>query len=289
MRSKINYQFLTLLLCISVISISCVDLKKVNDYSSASSKNIKKFEDIGYSFVKACNDRCAFDQLNNLQLIRIGCDCKNEYEADSITFLLYNSIKGYFDGLTKLSNNDLTTYKLDPLTKALKEGTFGEVKINKDEVDAYAKISNILTRTITDQYRRKKISEYIEQANEPIKLLLNAFQFNLVSNLSKRLETKKERLKSYYFDLFDDKQTTSYEKKKIIEELNSTISDVDLKEKQIVSFGKGINIIAEGHQKLFENRKKMNSKEIKDLLSQYSSDIQDIVDQINKLSKEEKS
>ncbi|HWJ28435.1 MAG TPA: hypothetical protein VNS32_17950 [Flavisolibacter sp.] len=266
----------------------CVNLKKVNDYASTSSKNIKKFEELGYSFVKACDDKCIIGQLDNKQFKKSDCECKvASNEADSVTLVLYNAVKDYFDGLEKLSGNDVTSYKFDALAKALKEGNFGDVKINKDHVDAYAKISSILTNAITNGYRKKSLSKYIGEANDAVKVLLNALQFNLVSNLSKTLETKRERYKDFYFDLYTDATTSAYEKVKIIQEFNSVNSELDNKKKEIIAFGKGLNTIAQGHQKLFENKNKLNNKELKELLSQYASDIQDIVDEFNKLKNQD--
>ncbi len=273
--------------CLWLLIASCVNLKKVNDYASASGKNIKKFEELGYSFVQACNDKCLIEQLDKKEFLKKSCNCKNENEADSIMFLMYKSAKGYFDGLAKLSNNEVTSYKYDALTKALKDGDFGQVKINKDQVDAYSKISEVLTRAITDRYRRKKISQYIGEANDAVKVLLNALEFNLARNLTGRLESKNQSLQSYYFDLFDDTKASAYEKKKILEDYNSATSEINSKKRQIITFGNGLNTIAQGHQKLFENRNKLGTKELKELLSQYASDIQDIIDKINKLKNQD--
>ena len=185
--------------------------------------------------------------------------------------------------ITKLSDDELTNYKFDALTKALSEGNFGEVTINKDHVSSYAKISSILTKAVTNEYRKDKLSDYIGEANDAIKILLNALEFNLVSNLSKRLDTKKQRIEGYYFDLSNDVNASTYEKKKIIEEYNNSLAEIEAKKKQISSFGKGLKTIATGHQKLYENRNKMDAVEIKELLTQYSSDLQDIIDEFNKL------
>lgn len=273
--------------CLWLFVASCVNLKKVNDYASTSSKSIKKYEELGYNFVKACNDKCVIEQLDKKQFVENSCDCKASNQADSVTLVLYNAIKGYFDGLAKLSNNEVTSYKFDALTKALKDGNFGDVKIDKEDVDAYAKISSILTKAITDGYRKRKVSEYIGEANDAIKVLLDALKFNLISNLSKTLETRRDRFEGYYFDLFDDTTTSAYEKVKIIQDFNSANSDIDSKKKQITTFGKGLNTISQGHQKLFENRNKLNARELKKLLSQYASDIQDIVDEITKLKNQD--
>lgn len=273
-------------LCLLFFITSCVNLKKINDYASASNKNIEKFEELGHSFAKACNDKCVIEQLEKQQLNK-SCDCKKSNEADSVTLVLYNAVKGYFDGLAKLSNKEATSYKFDTLAKVLKEGNFGDVKINKDHVDAYTKIGSILTKAVTDGYRKRKLTQYIEEANEPMKVLLNALQFTLVSNLAQTLETKIERVKSYYFDLFEDQKASEYEKKKIVEDFNTAISDIDTKKKQMIAFGRGLNTIAQGHQVLFENRNKLTDKELKESLSQYFSDIQNIVNEINKLKKQD--
>lgn len=269
-----------------VLLIGCVNLKKVNDYSSNSVQSLKNFEEIGYTFSKACKNRCEIDKLKKEILFEKKCDCDANKDADSITLVLYNTIRGYFDGLSKLSNNDLTNYKFDALTKALTEGKFGEVTINKDHVDSYTKISKILLRAFTDSYRKRKISTYIGQANEPIQTLITTLAFNLEENLSKKLDIEKERYTSYYFDLSRDANASAYEKKKVIEEYSNVSSVIESKKKQILTFGKGLRGIREGHQKLYENRNSLKAKEIKELLTQYSSDLQDVINEFNKLKNE---
>jgi len=41
-----------------------------------------------------------------------------------------------------------------------------------------------------------------------------------------------------------------------------------------------------GHQKLFESRKSLTSKEVIEMLTQYASDLQDIITEFNKLKNE---
>lgn len=266
---------------------SCVNLKKVNDYATNSTRSLNQFEELGYTFVKACNEVCQLEQLDKQQLREAECDCRNEQAADSVTFAIYSAVKGYFEGISKLSDNELTNYKFDALTKALKEGDFGGVTINKDHVDSYAKISGILTRAVTDNYRKRKLSTYIGAGNDAIKVLLNALEFNLVSNLSKRLETKRQRIEGYYFDLSTDANASAYEKKKVIEEYGEAVANLKAKKEQIAVFGKGLRSIAAGHQKLFENRDKIDAESMKESLTQYASDIQDVVDEFNKLKNQD--
>lgn len=275
------------LFLLSVVASSCVNLKSINNFSSTSSTGIKKFEDINYSFKQHCIDRCQFEAIRKFEIKRdIECNCDDYRKADSVTQLIYNSIRGYFDGLTNLSNNDLTNYNFDALKKSLTEETFGSIKIEKEQVEAYSKISKILLKATTDIYRKNKLKKYIEEANEPIQILLNKFQFIIQKNLEGELNFKKERLYAYYQEMkMNNPPLTEYEKGKATSDYYQQLFDINTKQKQIESFAKSLKSISEGHQKLYDNINKMSTKELKDLLIGYTSDIQDIISEFNKLKK----
>lgn len=268
----------------------CLNLKSVNDYSSTSLKSIKKFEDINYSFNQHCIDECQFEAIKTFTIVRKPeeyCKCVLYQEADKVTQLIYNSINGYFEGLSNLSNDKLTTYNFDALTKSLKEGNFGKtgVQITSAQVDGYAKISQILLRATTDLYRKNKIRDYIEQANAPIQTLLDSFKFILKSNLENEINVKKEKLYDYYTEMKIRGTLSEYEQGKAVIEYYQQVSALNGKENQIETFAKGLDKIKEGHQKLYDNRNKMTTKELSEMLIQYSSDIQDIISEFNKLQK----
>lgn len=267
----------------SLFSTSCLNLQKVSDYATASVKGLKKFEELDYTFRKACRDKCMLEQIRNLMLNPEGCKCASDQSADSLTSVLYNSVKSYYDALSKLAANNLTSYKLDPLAKALKSGQYGEMKIDKAEVDAYAKISSILLTAFTNGYRRRKLGSYIGEANEPIQILIRALDFNLASNLAGKLNVHKQRTESVYADFINDTGASSYDKKKAIFEYNDLITEWDAKQNRILAFSKALKSISSGHQKLFEHRNKMTANEIKAVLMQHASDLEAIISELNKL------
>lgn len=273
------------LILLTVGLSSCVNLKHVNDFSSSSLKSIKKFEEINYSFKQNCLDNCQDKKIDDLSLSSIDCDCKLNEKADSVTLWIYNSVRGYFDGLTNLSDNDLTTYKMDALTKALTEGDFGSIKIEKEQVEAYSKISKILLKAFTDEYRKKKIKNYVKEANEPIKVLITFLDFNLSSNLVGNLKVQKKSIEEYSFELLKDSSLSIIEKRKVLEDYYNRINSIEAKEKELLTYSKSLKKIIEGHQKLTDNIEKLSQDEIKEALTQYSSDIQDIVSEFNKLKK----
>jgi hypothetical protein len=174
---------------------------------------------------------------------------------------------------------------MDALTKALTEGKFGDISIEKTHVEAFSNISKILLKAFTDTYRKQKIKTYVVNSNESLIVLLKYLDFNLSDNLFGKLNVQKERIKSYYFDLTKDSTLSTYEKTRAIEEYYQQLSKIEVKQKEILAYSKAIKKISEGHQKIASNADKMSNKDIVELLTQYSSDIQDIISEIKKFKK----
>lgn len=274
-----------ILLMLAVVSSSCVNLKSVNNFAVKSQKSIKQFEDIHYSFTQSCQDECHNKKIKNLTLDADSCECILDEKADASTLMIYNAIEGYLSGLASLSNDELTDYKFDAVANALKEGDFGSMSINKEHVDAYSKISETLTKAFTDGYRKRKIKEYVTEANEPLKVLISFLDFNLSENLNGVLNAEKEKIKSYYFGLTTDESLPKKERRNAAESYYQELQKIETKQKEIQTYSKALKKISEGHQNLADNIDKMTKAEIKEMLTQYASEIQDIISEFNKLKK----
>lgn len=207
-------------------------LTSVNNFSKTASAGIQKYEDIGYSFSQHCIDRCRLESLKDFTIKRVmECQCDLYKKADSVTLLLYSAVKGYFNGLAQLSGNEIIDYSFDALKKSLTEGTFGEVEINSEHVNAYSNISKILLRATTDAYRKNKIKIYIAEANAPLKVLLDKLRFILRENLAGELNFKKERLYIHYRELNMNPSLSDYEKEKAVTDYYRQLSEIVTKQK----------------------------------------------------------
>lgn len=273
-----------IILIISTAISSCTSLRAVNDFASVSSTDLSKFEEIPNSFTQYCLDRYVSESVRKLEIRRsLDCDCSIYQKADSVTFLIYLSIRGYFDGLTAISDNNVTHYKMDPLSASLTAGTFGNIKIDQKQVEAYSLLSNILLGAVSGDYRKNKIKKYVEQANAPIEVLLDKFQFILQTNLAGELNFGKERLYALHKELLLNQALNDYEKEKVATDYYQQLSTINKQEERIDLFANSIKNIAGGHQKIYDNRNKMTDKELRDSLVVYQSAISIAVSQFNKL------
>ena len=267
------------MLCVS----SCVNLKHVNTYSSESLTGVQYFETLNYSFQQSCLDKCFEEKINALEFLNQNCDCKQEKVADSITLKIYGSVFGYFDGLTNLSDNDLTSYKTDALSNALSEGDFGSITIKKEHVESYTKVSQLLIHAFTDSYRKKKIKDYVKDANTPVKALISFLDFNISSNLYGKLEVKKNRLKLDYFDLVKERSLSSFEKRNAIKEYYNAIATIEQQQDKFQVYSKTLTAISLGHQKLYDDIEHVSSKTVKQELLQSASEIKSIISELKKI------
>lgn len=268
-----------------LISIgSCTSVRAVHDFSSVSSKGLSQFEEIPNSFTKHCLDRCVSESIRKFEISRApDCNCDVYRKADSVTMLIYHSIHGYFDGLTDISEKDLTKYTLDKLDTSIETGTFGDIKIDTQQVVAYSAISNILLNAVAGIYRKNKIKKYVEDANQPIQVLLNKFQFILQKNLEGELDFRKEKLYVFYRELLLNPALNDYEKEKAATDYYQGLSTIKAQQERIDLFAQSLQSIADGHQKIYDNRNNMSAKELRDSLVIYQSAISNSISQFNKL------
>lgn len=275
--------FLFFLLLLS----SCVSLKGVSDFAGSSTASIAQYNDLGYSFLNHCTDRCRDEAIRTLNIqMELSCPCDSYSKADSITGVFYNTIHDYLKGLGELSGKDLTTYRTDPLIEALSAEQFGPISISESEAGAYAALSNVLSKVALTGFRKKKIAQYLEEANAPLQTLLGKFQMLISKDLKGELRFKKARLYSQYKDMMMGRTLDSdFENQSAVRTYYLSLKEIEKKEKLLDVYAKSLNEIAKGHQKLYDERNQLSLKELTQSLLGYSEEIQKLYQEFNQLNR----
>lgn len=262
----------------------CANLHTVNNFSSASSSALSKFEDIDYGFNQHCRERCVAENISEFQIKRTpDCNCAIYKTADSVTTLIYLSVKNYFASLAALSGKDQRHYDFTSLNASLVAGSFGDFQITQQQADAYSGVANLLLDASTGIYRNNKIRKYVQQANRPMQLLLEKLQFILQENLSGELDFKKEKLYNLYRGLLLTNGLNNFEKQKATEEYYEQLEKINSEQDRINLFATSLADIASGHQKIFENLNEMKDKPLKDSLLILQTHLQSNILRFNKI------
>lgn len=265
---------------------SCVNLKAVQDFTSTSLKSLNKFEALDYSFNKHCMDRCVLRAISKNAVNRTNdCDCQAYQKADSITLVFYNTLSAYFTALGELAGNNLTTYNFKGLETALKEQYLpvnnAVINITGDQVSSYTKIASLLSRSATETYRKKKLEDFINQGNEPVKVLLHAFAQILAQHMAAEIPIKQERLHKYYNEIVLDSSSSMFERRNATREYYNEMAATTAKQQQIETLAQAVKKVAAGHDKLAKT--KLTPKALQQAITPISTDMKQLLVEYNKL------
>jgi hypothetical protein len=267
------------IILLSFLLAGCANLKSVNDFASASLTGVQGFESLPYSFKQNCLALCEARDLDSLKFNTDTCKCLIEIRADSADYLMYKTLSAYLDGLQKLSANELTTYHTDSLTNQL-----ALLHVPSEQSAAYAKIGGILSKAVTDGYRRKKIRLYIQQANGSVILLIYYMKLNISQNLLQVLNNRETSVKSDYFHLLK-KTPGAWEKRQVIEAYYAEKTSLDKIGSELLAYSALLQTIADGHQQLMDASEHLDKADLKNAIGQYASQIKDLYTQIQLIRK----
>jgi hypothetical protein len=275
--------FALFLISIALLMGSCVNLRHVGEFSETSIEGIEHYEKLSPGFAEVCLEDCQQEHIRRFEIHKTDCDCAHNQKADSITRVIYEAAKGYFYGLSDLSQNELTDYRTDDFTQALSTGDFGPIQLNETDVKAYSDISTLLLRTFTDGFRRKKIKEYVAQAHGPLLKLLDFLKLNLAGNLRGKLEVQKSTIKNFYFDFVKDKTLSDYERTQFAEDYFLRISEIKAQQKALDTYAEVLREITEGHTALYNNIENMTDDEVRKELNGHGSQLIDTISSLQKI------
>ena len=273
-----------LVIAFLISTIGCTSLKPVTELSDKSLKSLAIYEEMPITYQGFCDERCQFNLIRRNLIVRdtaINCECSLFADADKATTKVYRTLTAYFKSLGAISEGDLTTIDTKSLNEALVEGKFGSLTIDKKTVTAYSSLGRLVIQAFTDGYRKQRIRQVIETGNPDIQTLIGLLKTS-VSNLVMELNFQKERNFALYSELLMEK-LTGYDKVKLSTDYYKEVDAILLRQQQLNTFSKSLTVIAEGHQKLFDNRNKLTVKEIQALLADYSASLQDLIADFKKL------
>ena len=262
----------------------CISLKPVSELSDKSLKSLAIYEEMPVTYSSFCERRCQFDLIRRNVILRdtaVKCDCSLFSDADKATTKVYKTLAAYFKSLGAISEGNLTAIETKSLNEALTEGKFGPLTIDKNTVTAYSGLGRLVTQAFTEGYRTQKIRQVIETGNPHIQVLVGLFRTS-IGNLVMELNFQKERNFALHSELLMEK-LTGYDRVKLASDYYREIDSISLRQEQLNTFSKSLTVIANGHQKLFENRNKLSVKEIQSILGGYSADLQDLIVDFKKL------
>jgi hypothetical protein len=270
-----------------VVLGSCVSLLHITNFSDASGKALKKYDEIDFSATHYCQAIICLDPLSYsrgaiTQILK--CDCKEFLDADKAIDLVNTVLLEYFDELKKLSDkngvklsyNDLASL-VNTLSANMKLG------LSADEVKATKDVSTQFSAILLSGWRTKKMRGVVNRSNGLIAVVIDAQRRN-ITFLRKILGDERSEVKAAYSAMAD--KTSDIPVKFLLNlELSRRDSALLEQDRLLGNFSSSLEQIKEGHQMLYVKRSDLKAPDFVKSLFVYTSGLSDLLQDFNNLKK----
>ena len=201
--------------------------------------------------------------------------------AQKTSLLLRQSIiETYMKSLGRLAANEVVdnTEELAQLSAALESQTPTTPK----EAEAFKKIAGIVATVAVKRWRQDQLQNLIEQANTPIQQVLETLHRIVSDGFGGDLQTEDAAIQNYYMTLIMESQDPAG-KAALAEWKDLRMSQVHERSEAVQIYGKVLDQIADGHQRLFDQRQNLTKKEVLQQVGKSVKDLRSLLETIKKL------
>lgn len=194
----------------------------------------------------------------------------------------HKAVADYMKALADLASDNVVAY--DPELGELIDSANKASALTEEQAAPLKAVSNLLAHATTDVYRQRKLSEVIEAGNPPLQAILQDLS-QLVLAYSLSIEDERMRLDFYYRGLIAQasepigiagsraaKEPAAAQFIKQIHQERRAAFDERLK--AATQYQQTIQVIAQAHQGLYNNRNHLGSAQAVSLIKSYSKQIQ---------------
>lgn len=189
-------------------------------------------------------------------------------------------VETYMNSLGRLAADELVdnTEELGKLSAALQN----QAGMNPQETQAYEKMAGILTKVAIDQWRQRQLRDLIEQANPPIQNILRALQHIVSDGFGGDLQTEEAAIQNYYSTLIMESNDPAG-KAALAEWKEFRTAQVQERSQAIKTYRTILDKISEEHQRLFDGRHDLDSKQVLQQATASVNDLRSLLEAIKKL------
>lgn len=209
-------------------------------------------------------------------------DAMAQDRASQKTSLLLRQsiIETYMKSLGRLAADEVVdnTEELAQLSAALES----QAPTTPKEAEAFKKIAGIVTSVAVKRWRQDQLQNLIEQANTPIQQVLESLHHIVSDGFGGDFQTEEAAIQNYYMTLTMESQDPAG-KAALAEWKDLRMSQVHERSEAVQIYGKVLDQISDGHQRLFDQRQNLTKKEVLQEVGKSVKDLRSLLETIKKL------
>jgi hypothetical protein len=198
----------------------------------------------------------------------------------SALLLRHDIIEEYMEALGKLAADEIVdqSEELSQLTANLQN----QAGTNPAETETFGKIAGILTKAVTDGWRKRQLQELIEQSNDPLQIILKSLKQIVVDGFGDDDQNEQFAIQSYYrTKIAQSNDPAGIAALEEWQELRvAALADHT---QTIQTYAALLDEISAGHQKLFDARKDLGKEQVLQQIQQSVKELKDLLDTIKQI------
>jgi hypothetical protein len=282
LSSAPSRRLLSILIVALLVLPSCADFGPVKDYAALSKQASAGYSGIIDDMYQSCLRSAEFDPPSNADTPEKHCVEWKEIQPGLLH--VESTLQDYLVAVGKLAGNETISYdkNLDSLRNEVEDIKLsGKSVFGSKQVDAIAGLAGFLLKAATDGYRQRQLERTFSAQNENVKTLTAALKDIIAHDYEKRLENEEIAIEAFRVRLHrasDQSLAVEIGMRQVQEHL----WDIEKRKEAAENYVKTLDLIAKGHQQLFEHKKDLGSKELSKLLWDDASEMIPLIHGIQK-------
>jgi len=249
-------------LCLVVLAASCTDLTAVRDWSKKSLE-ASQYNEIVTTYANTPERLKKYDPAGSYD----NQIADRKKQAEALKQIL-SVVSDYMAALATLSADGTVDYSkdVDSLTTSIGKLNAG---ISQNTLGAVGSLVKDLLGAAAQAYQAKQVANIVEKANDPLQVILRTDLRQIVDRDFRRdLTIEKTWIDHYYDDLLHQGRPSAAAIEALNEWREERLEQNAKRVEAVDAYLKVLDAVANGHQKLYDNRNKLDAKTlIKDLYS----------------------
>jgi hypothetical protein len=265
-----------------LIVSGCTAPTAVNKYARVSKTAGEQFAKIEKDLYRSCVRQQFYHglsvsdpDLDTLETAALGA-CGDYKKAAKGLRKANRVLIGYLKALSKLADKKTVVYNddVDDLADSI-EDTY---PFDKRRVAAVEGVSSFLVEAAAGGWRRSELGKAIERTNDDVQVLTAMFRGIVEDDYTRLLDGEREAARKYFLG----KVKTGGDEEPVAAVLVYDLwqkeqAALDAKEDAARAYGKILRKIARGHQKLYDNRNDLDSKEMRKFVLEYTETLEELI------------
>ncbi len=255
----------------------CVDLRAIQDFANISAESAE-YTSLIENYVDFPQRQKRYQPAN--QHARLDAMSQERMTRKTALLLRHEIIEEYMEALGQLAADEIvdTSKEIAQLTTTLES----QVGTNSAETKAFGKIAGILTKAISDGWRKRQLQKLIGQSNDPLQTILKSLKQIEANGFAGDDQNEQLAIHTYYRTKIAQSNDPAGIAA-LMEWKELRVSALADHTKTIQTYAALIDKISEGHQKLYDERKDLAKAELVKQITQSVKELKDLLKTIKKI------